>query len=63
MPQAFGRREEKRLVCAFRNLEPSLKSQGRLFNDQLLKSHKVASLSSQGIALTYPIERLTKSFT
>jgi hypothetical protein len=31
MPEeAFGRREEKRLVCAFRNLESLLKSQGRL---------------------------------
>jgi hypothetical protein len=35
MPEAFGRREEKRLVRAFRNLEPLLKSQGRLFNNQL----------------------------
>jgi hypothetical protein len=34
MPEAFGRREEKRLACAFRNLEPLFKSQGRLLNNQ-----------------------------
>jgi hypothetical protein len=35
MPEEFGRREEKRLVCAFRDLEPLLENQGRLSNNQL----------------------------
>jgi hypothetical protein len=35
MPEAFGRCEEKRLMCTFRNLEPLFKSQGRLFYNQL----------------------------
>jgi hypothetical protein len=37
MPEAFGRREEKRLVCAFRNLKLLLKSQERLSNNQLVR--------------------------
>jgi hypothetical protein len=35
MPEAFGRREEKRLVYAFRSLEPLLEIQRRLFDKQL----------------------------